>query len=69
MKWKGYGHEENSWLSEKDIDMPDLITDFYPVNPAAPKHISAITFRQMGFRLRDRGKGRRKGHTHWDTAP
>ena len=49
VKWKGYGHKEDSWFLEKDIDAPDLIMDFYCVNSAAPKCISAITFGQMGF--------------------
>ena len=69
VKWKGYGHEKNSWLSERDIDAPDLIVDFYVANPNAPKWISAITFGQMGFQLQNGGCGRRKGHMHWDTAP
>ena len=69
VKWKGYGHKENLWLSERDIDAPDLIMDFYAANPNAPKWISAITFRQMGFPLQNGGYGRRKGHMHWDAVP
>ena len=49
VKWKSYGHKENLWLSEKDIDVPDLITNFYNVNPAALRHISTITFGQISF--------------------
>ena len=49
VKWKVYGHKENSWLLERDIDTVDLIADFYTANPNAPKQISAITFGQMGF--------------------
>ena len=52
VKWKGYGHEENSWLSEGDIDAPELITEFYETHPNAPKRINALTFGHMGFRLR-----------------
>ena len=26
VKWKGYGHKENLWLSEGDIDVLELIT-------------------------------------------
>ena len=33
VKWKGYGHKENLWLSERDINAPDLIADFYVANP------------------------------------
>ena len=69
VKWKGYGHEENSWISERDIDAPALIMDFYKANPAALKQISAITFGWMGFWLWDRGWGWRRGHMHWDAVP
>jgi hypothetical protein len=27
VRWKGYGHKENSWLVEGDINAPDLIAD------------------------------------------
>ena len=50
VRWKGYGHEENSWLSDKDIDAPDLIEEFYRAHPNAPRCISTITFSRMGFR-------------------
>ena len=57
-----------SRLSEKDIDTPDLIVNFYHANPAAPKCISTITFGQMGFRLWDGENGRMKGRMHWDAV-
>ena len=68
VKWKGYGHEENLWLSERDIDAPDLIVNFYGANSNVLKWISTITFGQMGFRLWNGGHGRRKGHMHQDTV-
>jgi hypothetical protein len=37
VRWKGYGHEENLWLSEGDLNAPDLITDFHKGHPTAPK--------------------------------
>jgi Chromo (CHRromatin Organisation MOdifier) domain len=51
VRWKGYGHEENSWIAERDLEAPDLITTFYKVNPNAPKKkcISALAFGRMGF--------------------
>jgi Chromo (CHRromatin Organisation MOdifier) domain len=49
VRWKGYGHEENSWIIEKDLNAPDLVTTFYRTNPNAPKCISTLAFRQMGF--------------------
>ena len=47
VKWRGYGHEDNSWLSEGDIDAPELIAEFYETHPDAPKHINALTFGHM----------------------
>jgi hypothetical protein len=29
VRWKGYGHKENLWILEGDLDASDLITDFY----------------------------------------
>jgi hypothetical protein len=52
VRWKGYGHEENSWISEGDLDAPDLIMDFHGAHPTAPKRINALMFGCMGFRPR-----------------
>ena len=52
VRWRGYGHEENSWLMEGDIDAPELIAKFYRTYPNAPRCISTLTFGQLGFRLR-----------------
>jgi len=52
VQWKGYGHKENLWISEGDLDAPDLIVDFHGAHPTAPKHINALMFGHMGFRLR-----------------
>jgi Chromo (CHRromatin Organisation MOdifier) domain len=49
VRWKGYGHEENTWIVKKDLDAPNLVTTFYRTNPNTPKHISILAFRQMGF--------------------
>ena len=51
VKWQGYGHEDNSWLSEGDIDALELIAEFYETHPNASKRINALTFGRMGFRL------------------
>jgi hypothetical protein len=61
VKWKGYGHEENSWLIEGDIEAPELIAEFYKTHPNASKHINALTFGQMHFRHRTQA-GHRSGH-------
>jgi hypothetical protein len=37
VRWKGYGHEENSWITENNLDAPDLIATFYRTHPNAPK--------------------------------
>jgi hypothetical protein len=49
VRWKGYGCEENLWISEGDLDAPDLIVDFHGAHPTALKHINALMFRHMGF--------------------
>jgi hypothetical protein len=49
VRWRGYGHEENSWLPERDVDAPELVAEFYRTHPNAPKRISALTFGQMCF--------------------
>jgi hypothetical protein len=49
VQWKGYGHEETSWISEGDLDTPDLIMDFHGAHPTAPKYINVLMFGHMGF--------------------
>jgi hypothetical protein len=49
VRWKGYGHKENSWISEDDIDACELIAEFYSHHPNASRCISALTFRSIGF--------------------
>jgi hypothetical protein len=49
VRWKGYGHKENLWLSEGDLDAPDLIADFHKGHLTAPKQINALMFGCMGF--------------------
>lgn len=49
VRWKGYGHEENLWLAEGDINAPELIMEFYRAHTNAPKCISTLAFRQLGF--------------------
>jgi Chromo (CHRromatin Organisation MOdifier) domain len=63
VRWKGYGHKENSWIVEHDLEVPDLITTFYKTNPNAPKCINALAFRRMGFRLYY------QRFAHWNAAP
>jgi Chromo (CHRromatin Organisation MOdifier) domain len=63
VRWKGYGHEENSWIVEHDLEAPDLIAIFYKVNPNTPKCISALAFRRMGF------QPYYQCFAHWNTVP
>jgi len=37
--WKGYGWEENLWISTNDVHAPDLIKKFYQTHPKAPQQI------------------------------
>jgi hypothetical protein len=69
VRWKGYGHEENLWLSEGDINAPKLITEFYRAHLNAPKHISTLAFGQLGFCLCGDPQSKGKGLVHRDTAP
>jgi hypothetical protein len=50
VQWKGYGHEENLWISEGDLNAPDLIADFHGAHPTAPKRINMLMFGRIGFR-------------------
>ena len=49
VRWRGYGHEENSWIPEEDLDATKLIANFYRAHPSAPKCVNTLTFGQMGF--------------------
>jgi hypothetical protein len=50
VSWKGYGHEENSWVDEKDLNAPELIMEFYRRHPGAPRRIRHVRFEQLPFR-------------------
>jgi hypothetical protein len=49
VSWKGYGYEENSWVSNQDVSALRLILQFYHSHPGASCCIHALTFSQMGF--------------------
>ena len=42
VSWKGYGREENSWVSERDLHAPELIDSFYQRNPDAPRYVRIL---------------------------
>ena len=50
VSWKGYGYEENSWVSDQDVSATRLISQFYCNHPGAPRRIRVLNFGQMGFR-------------------
>jgi hypothetical protein len=68
VRWKGYGHEENLWISEGDLDAPNLIAGFYRTHPNTPKWINALIFGCMGFQP-SRRTSQVWGFAHWDAAP
>ena len=49
VRWNGYGHEENLWILEHNLDAPQLIGDFHKTHLNAPKCINAIHFSCMSF--------------------
>jgi hypothetical protein len=49
VRWKGYGHKENLWLLEGDLNALDLIAEFHKGHLTAPKQINALMFGSMGF--------------------
>jgi len=49
VNWKGYGYEENSWVSKCDVNAPRLISQFYRDHPGAPHHIRATHFASLNF--------------------
>jgi len=49
VQWRGYGYEEHSWVNESDVHAPEAITEFYQLNPGAPRNIRAITFKKIRF--------------------
>jgi len=49
VSWKGYGYEENSWVSDCDINALRLISQFYCNHPSEPHCICVIDFASMNF--------------------
>ena len=39
IKWKGYGHEHNSWEFASEVFVPELTAEFYHKHPRAPRHV------------------------------
>jgi hypothetical protein len=43
VKWKGYGYEDNKWVTEDELNAPALLQDFYRRHPGAPRRLSGTT--------------------------
>jgi len=44
IKWKGYGHEHNSWESASEVSAPELTAEFYRKYLGALRHIRCTEF-------------------------
>ena len=39
IKWKGYGHEHNSWEFASEVSAPELIAEFHHKHSRALRHV------------------------------
>jgi len=44
IKWKGYGHEHNSWESASEVSVPELTAEFHHKHPGALRHVRRAEF-------------------------
>jgi len=44
VKWKGFSREHNSWEAASNVKTLDLVAEYYPKYPAAPRHICQTDF-------------------------
>ena len=49
VKWKGYNSGHNSWAVHYDVHAPDVIVDFYHLNPGAPCQVNTAMFDSISF--------------------
>ena len=47
IKWKGYGHEHNSWESASKVSVPELTAEFHRKHPRALRHIRHMEFNNI----------------------
>jgi len=47
IKWKGYGHEHNSWESTSEVFALELTAEFHHKHPGAPRHIRHMEFNSI----------------------
>jgi len=44
IKWKGYGHEHNSWESASEVFAPELTAEFHRKHPGALRYVRRAEF-------------------------
>ena len=47
IKWKGYGHEHNSWESASEVSAPELTMEFHHKHPRASRYIWHMEFNNI----------------------
>ena len=71
MKWEGYGYEENSWVPEQDVAVPDKLHEFYWIHPGAPCQIHSMAFQSLmshASRTQQARRGVMSGDTPFPTS-
>lgn len=49
VSFKGYGPEDNEWISAEAVHAEDLIEEFHRLNPNAPRHFSQLVAQDRMF--------------------
>jgi hypothetical protein len=53
VKWKGYDSGHNTWAVHYNVHTPDVIADFYCLNPGALCQVNTATFNSISFSQAD----------------
>ena len=74
MKWEGYGYEENSWVLEQDVMVPDKLHEFYWIHSGAPRQMCSMAFQSLmshASRMQHTRRGVMSGNapSHTSTVP
>jgi hypothetical protein len=62
VKWKGYDSGHNSWAAHYNVHTPDVIADFYRLNPGALCQVNTATFDSISFSRADAATNWRSSH-------
>jgi hypothetical protein len=62
VKWNGYDSGHNSWATHYNVHAPDVITDFYCLNPGALCQVNTATFNSISFSRADAATNWRSLH-------